>query len=249
MNHDSLDKNPTNVLERLHILVDEKKLSGRQFAISIGLQPSSGGKILGGITKLSQTLANSIELVHGYSAKWLLTGELPKYSSSKQLLREQQLLLELMEFGWASFPMLLMVEKHLVDYMLKRDFSFITDLMEGIQVLKTGPNKDVLYSQRDQYFDLERKLRETLRRYINDLASTDSEAALEMLLLIFDEERNLKPNYPDDPRDKYLGRSSGAYSTKILNIRGKMRECCELTLKEKKLIEEARTAHFVIKEE
>ena len=248
MNHDSLDKNPTNVLERLHILVDEKKLSGRQFAISIGLQPSTGGKILGGITKLSQTLANSIELVHGYSAKWLLTGELPKYSSSKQLIHEQQLLLELMEFGWGSFPMLLMVEKHLVDYMLKRDFSFITDLMEGIQVLKTGPNKDVLYSQRDQYFDLERELRETLRRYINDLASTDSEAALKMLLLIFEEERNLKPNYPDT-RDKYMGRSSGAYSTIILNIRGKMRECCELTLKEKKLIEEARTAHFVIKEE
>jgi hypothetical protein len=248
MNHDSLDKNPSNVLERLHILVDEKKLSGRQFAISIGLQPSTGGKILGGITKLSQTLANSIELVHGYSAKWLLTGELPKYSSSKQLIREQQLLLELMEFGWGSFPMLLMVEKHLVDYMLKKDFSYITDLMEGIQVLKTGL-KDVLYSQRDQYFDLERELRETLRRYINDLASTDSEAALEMLLLIFDEERNLKPNYPDDPRDKYLGRSSGAHSTTILNIRGKMRECCELTLKEKKLIEEARTAHFVIKEE
>jgi hypothetical protein len=248
MNHDSLDKNPTNVLERLHILVDEKKLSGRQFAISIGLQPSTGGKILGGITKLSQTLANSIELVHGYSAKWLLTGELPKYSSSKQLIREQQLLLELMEFGWGSFPMLLMVEKHLVDYMLKKDFSYITDLMEGIQVLKTGL-KDVLYSQRDQYFDLERELRETLRRYINDLASTDSEAALKMLLLIFEEERNLKPNYPDVPRDKYLGRSSGAYSTKILNIRGKMRECCELTLKEKKLIEEARTAHLLTKEE
>ena len=247
MNHDSLDKNSSNVLERLHILVEEKKLSGRQFAISIGLQPSAGGKILGGITKLSQTLANSIELVHGYSAKWLLTGELPKYSSSKQLIREQQLLLELMEFGWASFPMLLMVEKHLVDYMLKRDFSFITDLMEGIQVLKTGL-KDVLKSQRDRYFDLERELRETLRRYINDLASTDSEAALKMLLLIFEEERNLKPNYPDTG-DKYLGRSSGAYSTKILNIRGKMRECCELTLKEKKLIEEARTAHFVIKEE
>ena len=247
MNHDSLDKNPTNVLERLHILVDEKNLSGRQFAISIGLQPSTGGKILGGITKLSQTLANSIELVHGYSAKWLLTGELPKYSSSKQLIREQQLLLELMEFDWGSFPMLLMVEKHLVDYMLKRDFSFITDLMEGIQVLKTGL-KDVLISQRDRYFDLERKLRETLRRYINDLASTDSEAALEMLLLIFEEERNLKPKYPDT-RDKYMGRSSGAYSTIILDIRGKMRECCELTLKEKKLIEEARTAHFVIKEE
>ena len=247
MNHDSLDKNSSNVLERLHILVEEKKLSGRQFAISIGLQPSTGGKILGGITKLSQTLANSIELVHGYSAKWLLTGELPKYSSSKQLIREQQLLLELMEFGWGSFPMLLMVEKHLVDYMLKKDFSYITDLMEGIQVLKTGL-KDVLYSQRDQYFDLERELRETLRRYINDLASTDSEAALEMLLLIFEEERNLKPNYPDT-RDKYMGRSSVAYSTIILNIRGKMRECCELTLKEKKLIEEARTAHMVTKEE
>jgi len=248
MNHDSLDKNPSNVLERLHILVDGKKLSGRQFAISIGLQPSTGGKILGGITKLSQTLANSIELVHGYSAKWLLTGELPKYSSSKQLIHEQQLLLELMEFDWASFPILLMVEKHLLDYMLKRDFSFITDLMEGIQVLKTGL-KDVLISQRDKYFDLERELRETLRKYINDLASTDSEAALEMLLLIFEEERNLKPNYPDVPRDKYLGRSSGAYSTKILNIRGKMREFCELTLKEKKLIEEARTAHLLTKEE
>ena len=248
MNHDSLDKNPTNVLERLHILADEKNLSGRQFAISIGLQPSSGGKILGGITKLSQTLANSIELVHGYSAKWLLTGELPKYSSSKQLIHEQQLLLELMEFDWGSFPMLLMVEKHLVDYMLKRDFSFITDLMEGIQVLKTGL-KDVLISQRDRYFDLERKLRETLRIYLKELASTDSEAALEMLLLIFEEERNLKPNYPDVPRDKYLGRSSGAHSTKILNIRGEMRDRCELTLKEKKLIEEARTAHLLTKEE
>lgn len=245
MNYDSLDKNTSNVLERLHILVDEKKLSGRQFAISIGLQPSSGGKILGGITKLSQTLANSIELVHGYSAKWLLTGEEPKYSSSKELIREQQLLLDLMEFGWASFPMLLMVEKHLVDYMLKRDFSFITDLIEGIQVLNTGL-KDVLNSQRDQYFELERELRMALRKYIDDLASTNSEAALKMLLLIFEEERNLKPNYPDT-KEKYMGRSSGSYSTIILNIRRKMRDCCELTVKEKNLIEEARTAHFVIK--
>ena len=93
------------------------------------------------------------------------------------------------------------------------------------------------------------RLYQEKRMDLKEKKEQKEQAALEMLLLIFEEERNLKPNYPDDPRDKYLGRSSGAYSTKILNIRGKMRECCELTLKEKKLIEEARTAHLLRKEE
>jgi len=233
-----LDGKIIDVIERLQIVAAETKLSGRQFAVSIGLQPSSGGKIFSRDTKLTQTVANSIELVHGYSANWLLKGELPKYSSSRQLNKEQQLLLDLMELSWGSVPMLLMAEKHLVDYMLKKDYPFITDLMEGIQILQSGL-KDLLCSQRDQYFDLERELRESLRKYINDLASTDAEAAVAMLLRIFEEECKLKPDYPDTG-ERYMGRGTKAYSDLILNIRRKMRECCELTNKEKKLIQEAR---------
>jgi hypothetical protein len=81
----NLDGKIIDVIERLQIVAAETKLSGRQFAVSIGLQPSSGGKIFSRDTKLTQTVANSIELVHGYSANWLLKGELPKYSSSRQL--------------------------------------------------------------------------------------------------------------------------------------------------------------------
>ena len=65
-------------LKRVQKVFNEKKVSGRKFAGSIGLQPGSGAKLLGGITKLTKTLARSIELEYGYRANWLYYGEEPE---------------------------------------------------------------------------------------------------------------------------------------------------------------------------
>ena len=62
-------------LKRVHKVFMEEEVSGRKFAGSIGLQPGSGAKLLGGVTKLTKTLARSIELEYGYRANWLYYGE------------------------------------------------------------------------------------------------------------------------------------------------------------------------------
>jgi len=63
------------VLKRLHIVLKESGMSGRQFAEKIGLKAESATRLFNGVTGLTKPLAYSIELHFGSRAKWLLTGE------------------------------------------------------------------------------------------------------------------------------------------------------------------------------
>jgi len=60
---------------RIQEIYEELARSQRWFAKSIGLQPTSLAAIIGNRSGVTQVLANSIELKHGYSAEWILTGE------------------------------------------------------------------------------------------------------------------------------------------------------------------------------
>ena len=87
-------------LKRVQKVFNEKKVSGRKFAGSIGLQPGSGAKLLGGITKLTKTLARSIELEYGYRANWLYYGEEPeKVDPLEKLDPIQRIQLDILKQG------------------------------------------------------------------------------------------------------------------------------------------------------
>ncbi len=64
------------ISERLKILINYMNLSQKDFAISIGLTPSSLNDILNGRTKnISKTLLIAIRYVYNINPAWLLTGE------------------------------------------------------------------------------------------------------------------------------------------------------------------------------
>ena len=63
------------VLKRLHIVLKDSGMSGRQFAVKIGLKAESATRLFNGVTGLTKPLAYSIELHFGFGAKWLFTGE------------------------------------------------------------------------------------------------------------------------------------------------------------------------------
>ena len=64
------------VSERLKILIKSMNLSQKDFAVSVGLTPSSLNDILSGRTKtLSKTLLIAIKYVYNINPAWLLTGE------------------------------------------------------------------------------------------------------------------------------------------------------------------------------
>jgi len=83
------------VLERLQIAFKESGArSGREFSEAVGLKPTSGAKTLSGATALTPTLANSIELIYGIRAAWLLEGEEPMRADPRERLevRERRML-------------------------------------------------------------------------------------------------------------------------------------------------------------
>jgi len=64
------------ISERLKILINYMNLSQKDFAISIGLTPSSLNDILNGRTKnISKTLVIAIRYVYNINPSWLMTGE------------------------------------------------------------------------------------------------------------------------------------------------------------------------------
>ena len=72
--------------DRIRQTYEELELSQRRFAVTIGLTPSGLSAVMVGRNNVSPTLANSIELKHGYRAEWILTGEGEKYAYSKSFL-------------------------------------------------------------------------------------------------------------------------------------------------------------------
>ena len=136
MNHDSLDKIPTNVLERLHILVDEKKLSGRQFAISIGLGMGANQALL---TFLVFTLLLGFQFVFlkressSGSEMVLVNLEVDEHLEPHKLLEQVQ------EFMMIKFPRTelkrLDVTKNSFHSIFAIDSSQVTDLPSKIREL------------------------------------------------------------------------------------------------------------------
>ncbi|MBU2648148.1 helix-turn-helix domain-containing protein [bacterium] len=58
--------------ERIKKIYEELGMSQRAFAVSIGMGPTSLARVVTGQTRVSRLLANSIELIHGYSADWIM---------------------------------------------------------------------------------------------------------------------------------------------------------------------------------
>ena len=64
-----------NPLDRLSWIRKKVGLNSKAFAESIGLTASSLHNMYTRKSRVSKVLANSVELIHGIRAKWLLTGE------------------------------------------------------------------------------------------------------------------------------------------------------------------------------
>ena len=64
-----------NPLDRLSLVRKKVGLNSKKFAESIGLTASGLHNMYTRKSRISKVLANSVELIHGIRAKWLLTGE------------------------------------------------------------------------------------------------------------------------------------------------------------------------------
>ena len=64
-----------NPLDRLSWIRKKVGLNSKAFAESIGLTASGLHNMYTRKSRVSKVLANSVELIHGIRAKWLLTGE------------------------------------------------------------------------------------------------------------------------------------------------------------------------------
>ena len=87
-----------DVIERLRSVLEQSKLSGRQFAEKIGLKAESATRLFNGVTGLTKPLAFAIELHFGVRSEWLLTGEGLREPDYRTLLdASEQALLECIE--------------------------------------------------------------------------------------------------------------------------------------------------------
>ena len=75
--------------ERLRQIVKESGISRRKFAVSIGMSPNGMSGIFNATNRISAVLANSIELIHGYNARWILTGAGRKHTVKKTYEEER----------------------------------------------------------------------------------------------------------------------------------------------------------------
>ena len=85
-------------LERLTWVRDKVGLNSKSFAESIGMTATALHNMYTRDSRVTPVLANSVELVHGIRAKWLLTGEgLRKTDYRTKLDASEQALLECIE--------------------------------------------------------------------------------------------------------------------------------------------------------
>ena len=62
-------------LERLTMVREKAGLNSKEFAEGIGLSASGLSNMYTRDTRVSKVLANSVELIHGFRAEWLLKGK------------------------------------------------------------------------------------------------------------------------------------------------------------------------------
>ncbi len=88
----------TNPLDRLSWVRERVGLNSKAFAESIGLTAAGLHNMYTRKSRVTDVLANSVELVHGIRAQWLLTGEGLRITDHRTLLdASEQALLECIE--------------------------------------------------------------------------------------------------------------------------------------------------------
>ena len=113
-----------DVIERLRSVLDQSKLSGRQFAEKIGLKAESATRLFNGVTGLTKPLAFAIELHFGVRSEWLLTGEGLRASDYRTLLdASEQALLECKEVNMDNWTNLMDIGVELEMYKKDGDFN------------------------------------------------------------------------------------------------------------------------------
>ena len=84
-----------NPLDRLSWVRERVGLNSKAFAESIGLTAAGLHNMFTRKSRVTEVLANSVELVHGIRAQWLLSGEGLRYTDHHTLLdASEQALLE-----------------------------------------------------------------------------------------------------------------------------------------------------------
>ena len=87
-----------NPLDRLSWVRERVGLNSKAFAESIGLTAAGLHNMFTRKSRVTEVLANSVELVHGIRAQWLLSGEGLRYTDHHTLLdASEQALLECIE--------------------------------------------------------------------------------------------------------------------------------------------------------
>ena len=62
-------------LERLHWIRKQTGLNAKEFAKSVGMTAPGFHNMVARSSRVNRVLANSVELIHGIRAEWILTGE------------------------------------------------------------------------------------------------------------------------------------------------------------------------------
>ena len=108
---------------RIKKIIAEVGGNQSEFAESIGVHSSSLSAVLSGKNRTTKTLANSIELVHGYSANWILNGEEPRKAVPRRHLKkndkEMWELLNVLDEKLVDFSKSLVLLKSKIDQVQK----------------------------------------------------------------------------------------------------------------------------------
>lgn len=71
-------------VDRIKEILQERNITQAQFSDSIGMSQGGVANLLKRRSKVSKTLALAIQSMYGVYAKWLLTGEAPKYVEKEE---------------------------------------------------------------------------------------------------------------------------------------------------------------------
>ena len=73
-------------LERLHWIRKQAGLNAKEFAKSVGMTAPGFHNMVARSSRVNRVLANSVELIHGIRAEWILTGEGMRKADAKERL-------------------------------------------------------------------------------------------------------------------------------------------------------------------
>ena len=231
-----------DVIERLRSVLDQSKLSGRQFAEKIGLKAESATRLFNGVTGLTKPLAFAIELHFGVRSEWLLTGEGLRASDYRTLLdASEQALLECIDplkQGKMRLGEFILdkldneVEMQSIDY--RRSLR---------KVSSRGKNMEAEWSKYEKLRNRKEKLHSELWEVLNKLREGDLKQVIvdPLLLAIHFEERweEVSERSADYKQMQSFGLQhdfDDAYKT-VKKITGKMKGLFRLTDEQRKTIE------------